>query len=192
MAKIVVTPYGWDMGLNFKEVEELLLREIDKHVTTLSTRRSKYFTNLAKKRLLYLSVLLTQLYNGCRVSEACEAILKWLRSGDREVKVKVRKRRDGYERLIVIPSRVIVLRQYLEEFKDVNVDELTLRVKVFASRTLKINTHALRYAWITYMARELKEPAQIIAKISGHKKLDYILHYVEKKEAEEILRKIVK
>ena len=57
-------------------------------------------------------------------------------------------------------------------------------------RNLDFNTHALRYAFITYLAKQ-GYSAQLIAKMTGHKKVDYILHYTEKVEAEEILQKII-
>jgi len=181
---MVVTPYAWDLGLNFKEIRIKLLQEIDKC--------RKYINDkIYRKRLLYLVVLYTQLMNGSRVSEASEAVLIWLKLSVREIKVKVRKRKDNYERLIIIPREIIDLKQILEDFKNVDVKTLTKRVKVFACRTLNINTHALRYAWITYMSKEKKLKPQEIAKLTGHKKLDYIMHYVEAKEVEDILREML-
>jgi integrase len=65
----------------------------------------------------------------------------------------------------------------------------TLRVKVYAKKILKINTHGLRYARITHMLRNNISPS-IVAKITGHKKLDYILTCTQIKTAEEALRNI--
>ena len=61
-------------------------------------------------------------------------------------------------------------------------------VKVYAKKVLGINTHSLRYARITHMLRNISP--SIVAKITGHKKLDYILTYTQIKTAEEALRNI--
>ena len=63
------------------------------------------------------------------------------------------------------------------------------RIKVYAVKELWINTHSLRYARITHMLRNNVSPS-IVAKITGHKKLDYILKYTQIKTAEEALRSI--
>ncbi|RLE98603.1 MAG: hypothetical protein DRJ96_00580 [Thermoprotei archaeon] len=63
------------------------------------------------------------------------------------------------------------------------------RIKTWCRRFLGYNTHALRYAFIGYMARR-GVAAQLVARITGHVKLDYILHYTQRVRAEEILEKI--
>jgi len=180
----IVTPYAWDSGLDFQKTRLMLLQEIEKCVKHVDDK-------VYRKRLLYLVVLYTQLCNGCRVSEACETVLKWLSTRSREVRVKVRKRKDLYERLVIIPREISHLHAYLVEFTAVNVKDLTRRVKTFATRTLRINTHALRYAWITYASKELKLTPQEISKITGHKKLDYIAHYIQRERVEDILRRML-
>jgi integrase len=102
--------------------------------------------------------------------------------------VRVRKRRDGYERLMVLPEElkihdISICREILSR------GNATLRVKVYAKKMLGINTHSLRYARITHMLRNNISPS-IVAKITGHKKLDYILTYTQIKTAEEALRSI--
>jgi integrase len=102
--------------------------------------------------------------------------------------VRVRKRRDGYERLMVLPEElkiqdIAVCREILSR------GNAALRVKVYAKKILGINTHSLRYARITHMLRNNISPS-IVAKITGHKKLDYILTYTQIKTAEEALKNI--
>jgi integrase len=102
--------------------------------------------------------------------------------------VRVRKERDGYERLMVLPEGlkihdISICREILLR------GNATLRVKVYAKKVLGINTHSLRYARITHMLRNNISPS-IVAKITGHKKLDYILTYTQMKTAEEALRNI--
>jgi integrase len=102
--------------------------------------------------------------------------------------VRVRKRRDGYERLMILPEElkiqdIAVCREILSRGNAI------LRVKVYAKKVLGINTHSLRYARITHMLRNNISPS-IVAKITGHKKLDYILTYTQIKTAEEALKNI--
>ncbi len=136
----------------------------------------------------YACVLLIQLRNGSRVSEAVDAAIKFADQRSNEVYVRVRKRRDGYERLMVLPEElkiqdITVCREILSKGNAV------LRVKVYAKKALGINTHSLRYARITHMLRNNVSPS-IVTKITEHKKLYYILTYTQIKTAEEALRNI--
>jgi len=53
----------------------------------------------------------------------------------------------------------------------------------------KCNTHSFRYALISFLAKNGTDPA-IIAKITGHKKLDRIVQYTQMKDAVEIQRRL--
>jgi site-specific recombinase XerD len=59
-------------------------------------------------------------------------------------------------------------------------------IAVYTRKTYGFNTHALRYAFITHLLKKGVSPS-IIARITGHASLDYILHYTELKTAEDIL-----
>jgi len=54
---------------------------------------------------------------------------------------------------------------------------------------LGINRHSLRYAFITYLLRKGISPS-LIAKITRHKNLNYILTYTQQKTADKILEKL--
>jgi len=81
-----------------------------------------------------------------------------------------------------------------EEFKRKPLEkaarQLALRLKVFSLRELGINTHSLRYTFITHLASQGVSP-QLIAKITGHSRLDYVLHYTQRLKAEELLERLV-
>jgi integrase len=49
--------------------------------------------------------------------------------------------------------------------------------------------HSLRYAFITYMLRRGMS-SSIIAAVTGHKNLNMILKYTERKEAEKLLEEL--
>ena len=179
-------PFAWDKaserGLSYGDLLRLLEDKLE------TARSDKEYT--------YLAALYIQLRNGCRVSEAARAMLMFAKTGNRKLRVPVSKRKDRLERLVLIPSNVEYRRVswLAEEFRRKPLDkaakQLALRLKVFSQRVLGINTHSLRYAFITYLASQGVAP-QLIAKITGHARLDYILHYTQRLAAEDLLEKLV-
>jgi len=157
--------FRWDKGLDFEAVRRDLERRLSR------AKRGDQYSNLA--------VMLIQLVNGSRVSEAVEAWNRFLETGERELSVRVRKRR-GVERKMLIPEQV----------KRRGVPRNTNQVKV-AARRLGFNTHALRYAFIGWLGKQGVAP-QLIGKITMHGDLDYILYYTQRTVAEEVLRRVVR
>ncbi|MBC7113219.1 MAG: hypothetical protein H5T34_04265 [Candidatus Methanomethyliales bacterium] len=158
----------WDKGLKLEEVLELLRERLK------AAQDFEYS---------YLAVLLTQAMNGCRIGEALTAIVAFANSGQREQRIKVEKRKDGAERLVIIPAEITRERLEVQGLKIANV-------KMYAKRKLGINTHSIRYAWITSQAIKNVNPA-IIASITGHKNLNMLIHYIQKKQGEEYLRQLL-
>jgi len=164
---------GWDKGIPFKQAERIILKEMAK------TRDSDL------KSYCYWAIAYTQLKNGARISEAIEGFLKALKSGAREVEVRVRKSKDK-TRLIVIPKTVELkpCKWLLEE----DMRNIRERVRVYLWRK-GLNTHSLRYAFITELSsRGL--PPQLIASITKHSDLDMITRYIQSREARELLELI--
>ena len=143
----------------------------------------------------YDAVLLLQLRNGARISEAIRGFLAYLRgeakyhprSRKLVVQVQVSKKKKPEERLIVIP----------EELKDMDLSEckalmgedplrLKRRIEQYARDKYGFNTHSLRYAFITYLLIRGVNPS-IVAKITRHSRLDFILRYTQEKAAEDLL-----
>jgi integrase len=183
MTESSVKPFAWDRGVEYEVLESLLRRLLE--------------TAKKDRDYLYAAILYTQLKNASRVSEAVEAILEFARTGAREVYVRVRKRRDGYRRLMVIPP--LVERRRVAWAAGEDVERLKHRVEVWCpehlrvkreGREVRVNTHSIRYAAITHLAARLKIAPQLVAKVTGHKKLDYILHYTQLVQAEELLREV--
>jgi len=170
----------WDKGLDYEEAYSRILRTMSKN-----KRRTK----------CYDAILLLQLRNGARISEALRAFFEYMRGSAKYhphskkliVSVQVSKKKRAEQRLIVIP----------EELKDVDLSEckglleedpftLKKRVVQYARDHYGFNTHSLRYAFITYLLMRGVNPS-IVAKITKHSKLDFILHYTEEKKAEDAL-----
>ncbi|MEM2678708.1 MAG: tyrosine-type recombinase/integrase [Thermofilaceae archaeon] len=164
----------WDKGVEFEVTYERLLRLV---------RRERRPRNRA-----YAFILLIQLRNGSRVSEAVRAFREYVLTGKREIQVPLSKKKRPETRLMVIPE-VDFDRSEAVDLLDVDERLLAKRVKMYALNRLKVNTHSLRYAFITYLLRQGVNPA-IVAKVTGHTKLDFILHYTQAKEAERVLREL--
>lgn len=208
--------FAFDMGLDYKTTREKLSDLIA--VTRAAVLQSDDI--LAPTRLSHYSVLLTQLVNGTRVSEALDAVGQWSIDGQREQQVKVRKLghllrceqcglkfnvrskvnspakhtketgHDEFTEVEVLENRLVVIpEQCLSEDRPLTAVTVGA-VKVFALRNLHLNTHSLRYAKITSLSAS-GQPAQMIAKITHHRNLNFITDYTSQKAADEILRKSV-
>jgi|ECHhosMinimDraft_1075155.scaffolds.fasta_scaffold03449_2 Phage integrase family. len=173
---------NWDLGLDYDRTYREILARLEEY-------RGKR-TATGRRSLAYTAVLLIQLRNGSRVSEAAEAALKWAETRLREVEVRVRKQRRHPEtRLMIIPKQlseqdrldVLTQRHWLE-------GDLS-RIEHFARRVFGWNTHSLRYAKISQLGT-LGYPAQVIARITHHKRMEFILRYTSQKTADDILKKI--
>jgi site-specific recombinase XerD len=104
--------------------------------------------------------------------------------------VRVEKHRDGDLRLMVLPEelRSAEGRQLLGEAcaRLSALRNPKAAVKVYCRRAYGFNTHSLRYAFVSYLLKRGVSPS-IVAKITGHRSLDHILHYTEVRLAEEVL-----
>lgn len=165
---------GWDAGLDYEETYHKILSHLNR------TRNPKDV------------VLLIQLRNGSRVGEAIEALREFCETGKTEVHVRVEKHRDPRDqRLMVLPEELrkgqgrVVLESACSWLA--GVESPKDAIKSYCRRTYGFNTHSLRYAFVTYMLKRGVSPT-IIAKITGHSTLEHILHYTERKTAEDLLR----
>ena len=169
----------WDMSVDFIEMRDRFLGDLRK-------LRGGELTYRRLREICYTVILLVQLLNGCRISEAIEGVRKAVNQNKSEVYVRVRRQRDNM-RLIVIPSFIdeylLGLVRLIIPF--VNRDS----VRMYCKYRYGINTHSLRYAFIRYLG-EKGYSVQAIASITQHKNLNYILKYVQRKAGEDILREL--
>jgi integrase len=166
---------GWDKGIDYDFYRGWFERNL-KHTRS-------------DKRYAYTAILYTQLLNGSRISEAVRAIMEFVKTGSRELKVRLSKRRRDDHRLIIVPE--LIDRNRCIWICDIGEDRIVKRVKTFCRAKYHVNTHSLRYSFITHLLKINVNPS-IIAKITKHSKLDFILTYTQEKEAEKILRENVK
>ena len=182
LLKKILRPLGkkkiehtWDYSVDFLEAKKVLM----------NAYKQLFDMNLMPYEA-YVAILLIQLVNGARIKEAIRAFKTFVESGQREFQLQAEKH--GNTRFFVIPD-VVRNRLAYKSILTIADDKLESRIRMFALKYLKTNTHSLRYALISYLAKNAVDPA-IIAKVTGHKKLDRIVQYTQTKDAVEILRKL--
>jgi len=134
-------------------------------------------------------ILLIQLRNGLRVSESVRAFKEFLKTKKFELQTKLSKKKREELRLVIIPREVLDRINECVDLVEISDKKLVDRVKSYCRYKYKFNTHSLRYAFITYLLRHGVNPS-LIAKITKHSRLDFILQYTQEREAEKILRMI--
>jgi integrase len=165
----------WDEGLDYEEVYSRILRHLAKSKPPLNC---------------YDAILLLQLRNGLRVSEAVRVFKEFLVKRTLEVEVRVSKKRRPETRLAVVPRELLDAKLGgCRDLLTIDEEKLIMRVKKYSRRRYGFNTHSLRYAFITFLLRQGVSPS-IIAKITKHSRLDYVLTYTQERVAEEVLRKL--
>ena len=166
---------SWDYSVDFLEAKKVLT----------NAYKQLFDLNLMPYEV-YVAILLIQLLNGARIGEAIRAFRTFVESGQREFQLKAEKH--GNTRHFIIPD-LIRNRLSYKSILTISDKNLEARIRMFARKYLKCNTHSLRYAMISFLAKNATDPA-LIAKITGHKKLDRIIQYTQTKDAIEILRKL--
>lgn len=169
--KVGRRPGSWDEGLDFEWAKKELQR---------------IYGKVEGKEKVYAAALLIQLVNGLRAREAWRALQYFLETRERSFYLEPGKR--GSPRPVRIPD-VIKYREEWMWILQVPPEKARKRLHYYARKWLDTNTHSLRYALVGYLAKK-GVAAQIIAKITGHKKLDRILQYTQLVKAEEILEEV--
>jgi len=167
--------HSWDYSVDFLEAKKVLT----------SAYKQLFDVNLMPQEA-YVAILLIQLLNGARIGEAIRAFKTFVESGQREFQLQAEKH--GNTRVFIIPE-VIRNRSAYKSILTIADDKLEARIRMFARKYLKTNTHSLRYAPISFLVKNATDPA-LIAKITGHQDYRYIVRYTQTKDAVEILRKL--
>jgi len=165
----------WDKGIDYETMYNRLLRKIES-VKNVMTK-------------CYLSIALIQLRNGSRISESIRAFKEFLKTSKTELYIQVSKKKRVEERLMIIPPELSSLRLACVELLDISDKVIRERVRWTLHYYFKINTHSLRYSFITYLLKSGVNPA-LVSKIIRHSRLDTLMHYVQVRESDNILRKM--
>ena len=163
----------WDKGIDYEYAYNKILRHLVK---------AKY------PSLCYDAILLVQLRNGLRISEAIRTFKSYLQSKALELEVELSKKKKPEKRKAIIPMELLSI-NLAQCYELISVDDKTLnkRLRVYCRLTYRFNTHSLRYSFISYLLRQGVNPS-IIAKITRHSKLDFILGYTQEKLADDVLK----
>lgn len=164
---------NWDKGIDYETLLDIILK--------------RYRIARKQKEKCYLAILLIQLRNGARISEAVRCYRQYLKNKNPEQRVVLSKKRKIDDRLMYMPLEFIPNIPECSEFLTIDYKKLINRIKVYSIRVLKVNTHTLRYAYITYLAKKGVNPS-IIAKLTKHSNLNFITAYTQEKEAQNVLK----
>jgi hypothetical protein len=167
--------HSWDYSVDFLEAKKVLIYAY----------KQLFDMNLMPYEV-YVAILLIQLINGSRIKEAIRAFKTFIEAGQREFQLQAEKH--GNTRFFFIPD-IIRNRLTYKSILTIDDEKLEARIRMFALKYLRCNTHSLRYALISFLAKNAVDPA-IIAKLTGHKKMDRIIQYMQTKDVVEILRKL--
>ena len=209
----------WSYELDYKKVKQFLVKTTKELYNLLKYDHRRRVYTLYWKYNLFLFVAVTQIINGGRASEIFEAVLKYLenykktrKKKDNIVYVYAKKRKQSYIREVRIAEKYfdaefllyLATHPKIEEFNKVflfwegdkeeqrkEIKRIVSTYTQFLESTFGFSSHALRHALITYLGSKGVAP-QIIAKITGHSRVDYVIRYTEEKKASEILEQLYK
>jgi len=167
--------HSWDYSVDFLEAKKVFT----------NAYKELYDRNLMPYEA-YVAILLIQLVNGARIGEGIRAFKTFVESGQREFQLQAEKH--GNMKFFIIPD-VIKNRQSYRMILTIPENKLKARIRMFAKRYLKSNTHSFRYATVSFLSKNGIDTA-IITKITGHKDPRYIAKYIQLKDAVEIQRKL--
>jgi hypothetical protein len=153
----------------------------------------EYFKNRPKP-LTYTAILLCQLRNGSRVSEAYDAIRQFKESGICTQEVIVRKQiKKTASGNITKPSlRKMIIPDEIRPIKHMLLDSIRIEtLEVWAPRTFGWNTHSLRYCFIQHLVFDKGTNLPIVAQITKHRNFNILLKYTQSKQANQVLDSLV-
>lgn len=181
--------------LNYHETYDRLLECL-----TSKKIANKWFHSGNRK--YNVAILLIQLRNGSRISEAIEAYNTFSIDGIREVLVRTRKR--GYKFAFVDGKKKRASQDHTPETPhyrkmlipeevercDIDYEPTVYGLSRFCKSTFGFCTHDLRYCYIGFMSNK-GYPAQIIARTTGQKTLNMVLDYTLDQLGDEALKQVL-
>ena len=147
----------WDQGLDYVKTYKRILNHYRKEAKT----------DVQKG---YDIILLTQLRNGSRISEAIDFLTKISKS-PRDFKtqdeVKVRKCKKHKTRLMILPEELHNEKKQILRLHYVFANASNDKLSHYARKTFGFNTHSLRYAFVSYLAKQGIQPNKTQKRIAN-------------------------
>jgi len=207
----------WDRNLKFEEIDKILKKEIKILATEkeLNEMKGKPLLQRINLYLAYNSILFTQLQNGARISETIDAIMKFKADAKRKQMVRARKRKHkekvkdengkvkldekgnpitkivgrDVDRLMLIPKEIKA--SFIDGIDGKTPKQIQNGVGLFALNHHNINTHSLRYAFISHYGFKEGVPAHLISKFIKHTNINTILNYTREQEADDTFEELI-
>lgn len=177
----------WDKDIDYNIAKLQLLKQLESLGNLLSSIMPNKNLRLGK-RFLYVAIAYLQLTNGMRVSEAIEAMRKYVQINKENFEIVAEK--THLNRPVYVPSEIAKWKAVLRLYADLLPRISRHSIGMFLKQNFGWNTHSLRYAFIKY-AIQKGYSAEQIAHITAHKKLQTTFEYSRKLQANELLRKLV-
>lgn len=174
----------WDSGVPYEELRKRLINKIEYELRKIKEKK------VIRRKLGYLVLFAIQLRNGLRISDSIEAFIGFKSNPTAErVSFHVLKKKKDVEVVAWwprwCPRRALnLVSQHLQGWTPTRLSAANA-----CRRYLDVNTHSLRFARITYLLRKGINPS-IVAKMTHHSNLHYILRYTQVKEAQDLAREI--
>lgn len=182
---------GWSKQVEYEKLYNAFIRDYK------MLKKKDNWTKRDKKRFFYLISALTQLKNGTRASETIDALLKFVKEKKKEVLIQTKKKSKEL-RYVILPAEISFsdldkvrdLILYFDE-RDYNFikNKFVKNYSKFLTNNYNVNSHTLRYAFITYLSKQ-GVSAQVIQQITKHSRLEYITYYTNQSLAYNILKNI--
>jgi len=179
----------WDKGYTPDYIIDFINKRVLKDIPK---RNCDKITVRKIKRMIYGCLGLIQVRNGCRISESIRALHEYVKNNHKNgvVEILVSKKKKSVYRKVVIPFTlprcwIEIIRNFLNSYDH---DILRKNTIVFYSK-LGLNTHNMRYAFVTLLSKK-GYPPQIIARIIEHSNITVLERYIQKSEVDKILKEI--
>jgi integrase len=192
---------GFDRGVDFKSIKEKLINDLDRNYENLQTEQDLYEKQCILNKLIYIMISLVQLRNGSRISESCNAMLKFMNTEDLTQKVHVKiAKSEGMKYNNKTKKKKMSKARYRKMmfpldwinkdlFDDIKKQKpialcvkdslLRQRVRDYLLKNQNCNTHSLRYACINYLIYDEKRPLNDVAKFVGHSNINQLVTYTQ-------------
>lgn len=193
---------GFDRGVDYEDARQRLSSYYHLLVERLNNPKKSSVVTL--RLIIYTLIALTQLKNGCRISEACVAFYTYKQENSFIPSIKVRisksdaakKNKQGETFIPKTRFRDIVFQKFvdvspiesqlLSSLQTIPFSKLKKRVLAHLIRNFDFNTHSLRYSRVTYLLNTKGIDVVTVSKFIGHNNINTIIKYVQDKNVKKL------
>jgi integrase len=196
---------GYDRGVDYTEMKDKLVKTFEELNKLYEDSDQIPSADKYIRQITYCLVAIIQLRNASRISEACNALTKFLETDNFNDKVIVKiaksksiKYKKGTHEKFVTKTRFrkmlfpitwieeVILKEGIKLFLKQYTGDLKRRVCDYLLRSFNCNTHSLRYACINYLLYDQKKEMSIVAKFVGHTGVAQLVRYTQLKESDKL------